>query len=88
LIRIEEELGDRAVYAGKEFRYPYNKLSKILDIKAREILDSRGNPTVEADVITELGTFRAAVPSGIIDHSIYLFIFNILFIFVNNKECL
>ena len=64
MIRIEEELGDKAVYAGKEFRYPYNKLSTILDIKAREILDSRGNPTVEADVITELGTFRAAVPSG------------------------
>lgn len=36
----------------------------ILDIKAREILDSRGNPTVEADVITEKGVFRAAVPSG------------------------
>nr|QGQ56615.1 enolase [Cryptocaryon irritans] len=39
-------------------------MSKILDVKAREILDSRGNPTVEADVITEGGVFRAAVPSG------------------------
>jgi enolase len=38
--------------------------SKILGIKARQILDSRGNPTVEADVHTSLGTFRAAVPSG------------------------
>jgi enolase len=37
---------------------------KIEDIRAREILDSRGNPTVEADVITSQGTFRAAVPSG------------------------
>lgn len=36
----------------------------ILDIKAREIMDSRGNPTVEVDVITEKGLFRAAVPSG------------------------
>lgn len=36
----------------------------ILDVKAREILDSRGNPTVEVDVITEQGVFRAAVPSG------------------------
>lgn len=36
----------------------------INEIKAREILDSRGNPTVEADVITNIGTFRAAVPSG------------------------
>jgi enolase len=39
-------------------------MSTILDIKAREILDSRGNPTVEVDVITDRGTFRAAVPSG------------------------
>jgi len=37
----------------------------IVDIKARQILDSRGNPTVEADVILEDGTLgRAAVPSG------------------------
>ena len=38
---------------------------KIVDIKAREILDSRGNPTVEADVILDDGSFgTAAVPSG------------------------
>jgi len=37
---------------------------KIQSIVAREILDSRGNPTVEADLITEKGLFRAAVPSG------------------------
>ena len=37
----------------------------IKDIKGRQILDSRGNPTVEADVILENGAFgRAAVPSG------------------------
>ena len=37
----------------------------IADIKAREILDSRGNPTVEVDVTLESGAFgRAAVPSG------------------------
>lgn len=37
----------------------------ILDVKAREILDSRGNPTVEAEVICEAGiTGRASVPSG------------------------
>jgi len=37
----------------------------IQSIKAREIIDSRGNPTVEADVITNEGqVFRAAVPSG------------------------
>ncbi len=40
-------------------------MSTIIDIHAREILDSRGNPTVEVDVTLEDGTFgRAAVPSG------------------------
>ena len=40
-------------------------MSKIKDIKAREILDSRGNPTVEVDVILESGIIgRASVPSG------------------------
>jgi enolase len=39
--------------------------SNILDIFAREILDSRGNPTIEVDVVLENGTLgRAAVPSG------------------------
>ena len=38
---------------------------KIIDVKGREILDSRGNPTVEVDVILEDGTLgRAEVPSG------------------------
>src|SRR5687767_12124657 len=37
----------------------------IVDIVAREILDSRGNPTLEADVVLDDGSFgRAAVPSG------------------------
>ena len=40
-------------------------MSKIVDIRGREIMDSRGNPTVEADVILESGAIgRAAVPSG------------------------
>ena len=40
-------------------------MSKIKDIVAREILDSRGNPTVEVDVYLESGIMgRAAVPSG------------------------
>lgn len=40
-------------------------MSLIADVKARQILDSRGNPTVEVDVITENGCMgRAAVPSG------------------------
>src|SRR5437016_12615430 len=42
-----------------------NTMSAIVDISAREILDSRGNPTVEVDVTLEDGAFgRAAVPSG------------------------
>ena len=41
------------------------KMDKIDTIVAREILDSRGNPTVEVDITTEGGLFaRAAVPSG------------------------
>ena len=40
-------------------------MSEITHITARQILDSRGNPTVEAEVFTEDGGFgRAAVPSG------------------------
>ncbi|TVR88318.1 MAG: phosphopyruvate hydratase [Saprospirales bacterium] len=40
-------------------------MSVIVDLKAREILDSRGNPTVEADVLTDSGIMgRAVVPSG------------------------
>lgn len=36
----------------------------LKSVKARQIFDSRGNPTVEVDVVTTLGLFRAAVPSG------------------------
>ncbi|MBQ3035234.1 MAG: phosphopyruvate hydratase, partial [Alphaproteobacteria bacterium] len=40
-------------------------MSEIIDIQAREILDSRGTPTVEVDVVLDDGSFgRAAVPSG------------------------
>jgi len=39
-------------------------MSTILSVHAREILDSRGNPTVEVDIKTSKGLFRAAVPSG------------------------
>ena len=40
-------------------------MSEIVNVRAREILDSRGNPTVEVDVSLESGAFgRAAVPSG------------------------
>ena len=40
-------------------------MSAIIDVYAREIIDSRGNPTVEVEVATESGAFgRAMVPSG------------------------
>jgi enolase len=40
-------------------------MSKITKIFARQILDSRGNPTIEVDLYTELGNMgRAGVPSG------------------------
>ena len=39
-------------------------MTEITKIKAREVLDSRGNPTVEVDIVTENGTFRAMTPSG------------------------
>merc|ERR1719310_1787891 len=39
-------------------------VSKICQIRAREIFDSRGNPTVEVDLCTQEALFRAAVPSG------------------------
>jgi enolase len=39
-------------------------MSKTMKIRSREILDSRGNPTVEADVFTNGGLSRASVPSG------------------------
>lgn len=38
--------------------------STITKLKARQIIDSRGNPTVEVDLYTNKGMFRAAVPSG------------------------
>lgn len=39
-------------------------MSKILAVRARQVLDSRGNPTVECDVKTGKGVYRASVPSG------------------------
>src|SRR5258705_4981291 len=47
--------------------YPARRIpmSRIVDIRGREIIDSRGNPTVEADVLLHSGVVgRAAVPSG------------------------
>jgi enolase len=47
------------------FRLKYPIMSYIIEVHARQILDSRGNPTVEVDVLTDDGAMgRAAVPSG------------------------
>uniref|UniRef100_A0AAY5KSH3 phosphopyruvate hydratase n=1 Tax=Esox lucius TaxID=8010 RepID=A0AAY5KSH3_ESOLU len=46
------------------FEFKRSSTMSILKIHAREIFDSRGNPTVEVDLYTDKGLFRAAVPSG------------------------
>ena len=47
------------------YKINHQTMSYIVEIKARQILDSRGNPTVEVDVLTDEGALgRAAVPSG------------------------
>src|ERR1017187_6410477 len=54
------QLNDRLLH-----RIVRNDMTEIVAIRAREVLDSRGNPTVEADVILESGALgRAIVPSG------------------------
>src|ERR1700752_62970 len=48
-----------------QHRIVRTNMTEIMEIRAREVLDSRGNPTVEADVILESGQLgRAIVPSG------------------------
>lgn len=47
-----------------QFRLITMLSAKIKSIKAREILDSRGNPTIEVELTSEVGVFRASVPSG------------------------
>lgn len=42
----------------------HRTMSTITAVKGREIIDSRGNPTVEVDITTKDGTFTASVPSG------------------------
>ncbi|KAG7484038.1 hypothetical protein MATL_G00045010 [Megalops atlanticus] len=58
--RAQETVG-RSV---RRQRQPHSARMSITKIHAREILDSRGNPTVEVDLYTAKGRFRAAVPSG------------------------
>merc|ERR1711971_1381302 len=55
--------GSRESHRWLMIRNLYSKMP-IKKIHARQIYDSRGNPTVEVDLTTEKGIFRAAVPSG------------------------
>src|SRR5579875_3345190 len=62
--RLQHRIVRRRGRQGKKERQR-DSMTEIASIRAREILDSRGNPTVEADVVLEDGTRgRAAVPSG------------------------
>jgi enolase len=62
--RLQHRIMRRSKRLGKKERQR-ESMTEIASIHAREILDSRGNPTVEADVVLEDGTRgRAAVPSG------------------------
>ncbi len=63
--KLNERLTHRIVAAQETGREDGRVMTEIVSIHAREILDSRGNPTVEADVVLEGGVRgRAAVPSG------------------------
>lgn len=66
-IKIVSERGNNM----SEIKVSGDKGMKIQDILAREILDSRGNPTVEAEVILKCGVHGvASVPSGASDRSV------------------
>jgi len=54
----------RSAAAVRSVAASQNRALTIQSMKAREVIDSRGNPTVEVDVHTEKGMFRASVPSG------------------------
>lgn len=58
-VKVKPE--DPAYFIAKQLMKGDCKITKVV---GRQIIDSRGNPTVEADVFTGLGMFRAAVPSG------------------------
>ena len=61
-IARERESCHTALALSKEHMIEY---SSIIEIRGREVIDSRGNPTVECDVLLESGVMgRAAVPSG------------------------
>ncbi|WP_457922502.1 phosphopyruvate hydratase [Terriglobus aquaticus] len=63
--KLNDRLLHRVIYGDSRAEGKNVRMTEIVSIKAREILDSRGNPTVEADVVLNGGAIgRAAVPSG------------------------
>jgi len=58
--RVTQRLATASVAKGSSQRF----MSAITGVHGREIIDSRGNPTVEVDITTDKGTFTASVPSG------------------------
>ena len=63
--KLNDRLAHRILAVGAGAEGQDTNMTEIVSIKAREILDSRGNPTVEADVLLSGGAIgRAAVPSG------------------------
>lgn len=63
--KLNDRLAHRVVHSSPLAEGKSAPMTEIVSIKAREILDSRGNPTVEADVVLSGGAVgRAAVPSG------------------------
>jgi len=61
---LKPEFADIVKAIGEAKGFTPAPTEKIMQIRAREIFDSRGNPTVEVDLCTEMALFRAAVPSG------------------------
>ena len=57
-------LGLSATCFGKKGSKDGDEKAKVLSLIGREVVDSRGNPTVEAELTTGYGTVRAIVPSG------------------------
>ena len=54
----------RSAFRSVPKRASVSRSVSIHAVKGREIIDSRGNPTIEVDITTEQGLFRASVPSG------------------------
>jgi enolase len=61
LTNYSRTIATKVALAGKQQQ---RFMSVITAVKGREIIDSRGNPTVEVDITTKGGTFTASVPSG------------------------